>query len=89
MNIKECRELKMTEKIEKFAEGLPTVFIDFYHYAINLNYDDDINFFYWKSLLSRILTVDIVYRPYRFLLKKYKHVSVSSDESDTDTLCDA
>ena len=77
MNIRECQELKMTEKIEEFAKGLPPIFINFYHYVINLNYDEDINFYYWKTLLSRILTVDIVCRPYRFLLKKNRQIEAS------------
>lgn len=79
----------MTENIEVFAKGLPSVFITFYQYVVSLNYDDDINFFYWKTHLSRILTADIVCRPYRFLLKKHKGAEIDEEAwVDTDTKCD-
>ncbi len=56
--------------IEKFAQGLPSILVDFYHYVTSLNYSDEINFFYWKNTLLRVLTAEIINKPFGFLLKK-------------------
>lgn len=44
--------------------------VDFYHYVTSLNYGDEINFFYWKNMLMRLLTAEITSKPFGFLLKK-------------------
>ena len=46
------------------------LFIDFYNYAININCSDDINFYYWKAYLAKVLTPDVVSQPYGFLVVK-------------------
>lgn len=66
--LEQFQEEKLSLKIENFAQGLPQIFVDFYNYVVNLNYSEDINFFYWKTHLTRILSYDIVNQPYRFLL---------------------
>jgi hypothetical protein len=72
-------------KIEEFAEGLPDPFIDFYHYVISLNYADDINYFYWKNHLTKILSPEVVARPYRFLSSNTTH-SITPRKHEVDDL---
>ena len=63
-------QAKLSMNIEQFAHGVPSILVDFYHYVTSLNYNDEINFFYWKNNLLRILTSEIVSKPFGFLLKK-------------------
>jgi len=57
-------------KIEQFVQDLPVIMMDFYHYVTSLNYNDEINFFYWKNKLMRLLTGEIINKPFGFLMKK-------------------
>jgi hypothetical protein len=84
----EYKEEKLSLKIEQFAEGLPEPFVDFYHYVISLNYDDDINYFYWKTHLTKILTAEVLTRPYHFLMARgdLSRSEVPENENEIDDL---
>jgi len=45
----------MKENIELIGKKMPKVFIDFYTYIINLNYNEEANFLHWKALLGKVL----------------------------------
>ena len=62
-------EEKLSLNITAFAEGLPQIFVDFYHYVISLNLDDEIKFYYWKNYLSKYLG-EIAAQPYTFLMAR-------------------
>ena len=66
----EYQEEKLSLQIDKFATGLPKIFVDFYNYVVTLNYNDDINFYHWKTLLTKLLTADQLAQPYGFMIRK-------------------
>lgn len=48
-------EYKTSLDITKLSRKLPIIFVDFYKYVLSLNYHDEINFFHWKNVLTKLV----------------------------------
>jgi hypothetical protein len=73
----EYLEVKLSENINEFGHNLPKALLDFYNYVISLNYKDEINFFHWKTYLTRLLTPEFLAQPYGFKLAKVEKAKPS------------
>jgi hypothetical protein len=63
-------EVKLSGKIENLGEGLPRVLGEFYYYVTSLNLSEEVNFFYWKSYLTKLLSTELLLQPYSFMHSK-------------------
>lgn len=66
----EYKDIKLSENINEFGKKMPAIFIDFYNYVLSINYKDEINFFHWKTYLTRVLTPEFLAQSYGFKLMK-------------------
>lgn len=81
--VAEYQDAKLSERIEEFGEHLPKLFIDFYYYVIGLNYNDEINFFHWKTYLTKVLTPELLQQPYRFMYAKDRERDDPTEEESS------
>lgn len=57
---------------------MPEIFQKFYNYTINLNYDDEVNYFQWRSELYKLIGKDTLSHPYGWMIAKSFKSSKSS-----------
>lgn len=39
----------------KFGKHIPEIFKEFYYYSMTLNYNDEVNFFRWRSEIYNLI----------------------------------
>lgn len=75
----EYPDAKANIDFTSFYRPLPTLFVDFYSYVLNLNHADEVNFFRWRTSICRIIGKDTLSKSYEWMLAKRE------DESSEDT----
>lgn len=60
----QLEESKMSLNLNELSKKMPTLFLDFYSYVLNLNYTDEVNYFYWKNIIMKTLTKEVLLKSY-------------------------
>lgn len=56
--------------LNSFKGELPQIFKNFYNYTINLNYNDEVNYFQWRSELYNLIGKETLAHPYGWMMAK-------------------
>jgi hypothetical protein len=75
----EYLQSKSNIDLSSYKTPLPSLFIDFYSYVLNLNYNDEVNYFKWRNLIYRTIGREAIVNPYEWMIAKQK-------ESESDSI---